>query len=91
MANQLLDIGDTKKSEGALIHISGGNDMTLDDVNRAGEMIIDKISPNAKASWGARVDNRMQGSLRVIVVLAGVDSPFLVEELAAFGALGRSA
>ena len=87
LANQLLDIGDTKKSEGALVHIAGGNDMTLDDINEAGEIIIDRISPGAKVSWGARVDSKMQGSLRVTVVLAGVDSPFLIEELAPFGVL----
>jgi cell division protein FtsZ len=84
---QLLDIGDVKKSEGALVHVEGGDDMTLEDVNRAGEIVIGRIAPNAKVSWGARVNSTMQGSMRTTVVLAGVDSPFLVEELRTFGTL----
>ena len=84
---QLLDIGDVKKSEGALVHIEGGDDMTLEDVNRAGEIVISRIAPNAKVSWGARINSAMQGSMRATVVLAGVDSPFLVGGLAPFGVL----
>jgi cell division protein FtsZ len=84
---QLLDIGDVKKSEGALVHIEGGDDMTLEDVNRAGELVISRIAPNAKVSWGARVNSAMQGTLKATIVLAGVDSPFLVGGLAPFGVL----
>ncbi len=42
---------------------------------------------NAKVSWGARVNSAMQDSMRATVVLAGVDSPFLVEELKPFGVI----
>ncbi|MBW2561754.1 MAG: cell division protein FtsZ, partial [Deltaproteobacteria bacterium] len=84
---QLLDIGDIKKAEGALVHIEGGDDMTLEDVNLAGEIVISRISDNAKVSWGARVNSTMTGSIRATVVLAGVESPFLVEEPKPFGAI----
>ncbi|MCS7120218.1 MAG: cell division protein FtsZ [Nitrososphaerota archaeon] len=84
---QLLDIGDIKKCEGALVHIEGGDDMTLEDVTRAGEIVVNRISPTARVSWGARVNSKMQGSMRATVVLAGVESPFLVEGLAPFGGL----
>jgi len=76
---QLLDIGDLREAEGALVHIEGGEDMTLEDVNKAGELVIDSISPTAKVSWGARVNNSLTGSLRATVVLASVESPFLVK------------
>jgi len=84
---QLLDIGELRKCEGALVHIEGGDDMTLEDVNRAGEIVMGTVSPTARASWGARVNSKMQGAMRATVVLAGVESPFLVEGLAPFGAL----
>jgi cell division protein FtsZ len=87
LSNQLLDIGEIRKSEGALVHIEGGADMTLEDINRAGELVIERISPSAKVSWGARISNGLQGTVRASVVLAGVDSPFLVEDLSAFGAV----
>jgi len=85
--NQLLDIGDTRKSEGILVHFEGGDDMTLEDINRAGERVIDRVSPNAKVSWGARVNSKLVGNMRTTVVLAGVDSPFLVEGLSAFSSI----
>ncbi len=83
----LLDIGDIRKAEGALVHIEGGDDMTLEDVNRAGEIVIERIAPNARVSWGARVNSALQGVMKATVVLAGVESPFLVEELKPFASL----
>jgi len=80
LSNQLLDIGDIRKAEGALIHVEGGEDMTLDDVNRAGELVISRISPNARVAWGARVNDKMTGTIKVTVVLAGIESPFLEEK-----------
>lgn len=77
---QLLDIGDITKAEGALVHVEGGDDMTLEDVNKVGELVIDKISANARVAWGARVNDKITGSIKVTLVLAGVDSPFLAEE-----------
>ena len=53
--------------------------MTLEDVNRAAEIVIERIAPHAKVSWGARVNSALQGRMKVTVVLAGVESPFLVE------------
>ena len=78
LSTQLLDITDISEAEGALIHVEGGDDMTLDDINQAAEYVLNQISPGAKASWGARVNNRMTGSVRVTLVLTGV-SRFLVE------------
>ena len=75
--SQLLDIGDIKKAKGALIHIEGGEDMTLEDVNRAGEMVLDRVSPSARVTWGARVNSDLKDKMYATIVLAGVDSPFL--------------
>lgn len=77
----LLDIGSVKRAEGALLHIEGGNDMTLEDVNRAAELVISSIHPNAEVSWGARVNSSMQGIIKTTVVLSGVNSQFLTEKL----------
>jgi cell division protein FtsZ len=77
--SQLLDVGDISRAEGALVHIEGGEDMTLEDINRAGELILEKVSPNARVIWGAKVNNEIEGRIRAMVVLAGVDSPFLQE------------
>ncbi len=74
--SQLLDIGDIKRSEGGLVHLEGGDDMTLENVAKAGEIVLSRISPTARVSWGARVNSKMEGTMRATIVLAGVQSPF---------------
>jgi len=78
--SQLLDIGDIKKAEGALVYVEGGEDMTLEDVNRAGELVLERVSPSARVTWGARVNSELNDTVRATVVLAGVDSPFLTKK-----------
>ncbi|HVB12918.1 MAG TPA: cell division protein FtsZ, partial [Nitrososphaerales archaeon] len=76
---QLLDIKDTTKAFGVLIHVTGGEDITLDEVTQAGEMVTKSLPPKARVVWGARVDASLQGRVRVMVVLTGVESTFLSE------------
>lgn len=75
--SELLNVQDLSKARGALVYIEGGEDMTLEDVKRAGELVLKSISKNAKVSWGAKVNRDLGESLRATVVLAGVESPFL--------------
>jgi cell division protein FtsZ len=50
--NQLLDIEDISVARGALVHIEGGDDMTLEDVNKAGELVLESINKEARVIWG---------------------------------------
>jgi cell division protein FtsZ len=63
---------------GALIHITGGPDMSLAEANKVGELVAEKMSPDANVIWGARVDPRLGGVLRVMLILTGVKSPQLL-------------
>ena len=74
---RLLDIEDVTKARGLLIHVSGGEDLTLYEVNHAAEIIKRSLPPKAKVIWGARVDKEMQGSATVMAVITGVESAFL--------------
>lgn len=78
--NPLLDVGDVSKATGALLHLEGGEDMTLEDMTRAGELVLDRINPEARLVWGSKVNPSLQGKMRATVVLAGVESPFLGSE-----------
>jgi cell division protein FtsZ len=78
--NQLLDIDDISVARGALVHIEGGEDMTLEDVNRAGELVLDSINPDARVVWGSKINPALDSKIRATVVLAGVESPFLLAE-----------
>ncbi len=70
----LLDI-DYAEAKGALIHVSGGPNMTIDEANRVGEIVTETIGRNALVSWGARVNPQTEGRLKVTLVMTGVNSP----------------
>ncbi|MCK5152694.1 MAG: hypothetical protein KAQ65_12660, partial [Candidatus Thorarchaeota archaeon] len=73
----LLEV-EWKGATGALIHITGGPDMSLAEANGVGEKISEKMSTDANVIWGARVDPRLTGNLRVMLILTGVKSPQLL-------------
>ncbi|MFW9908399.1 MAG: cell division protein FtsZ [Candidatus Thorarchaeota archaeon] len=73
----LLEV-EWKGATGALIHITGGPDMSLAEANGVGEKISEKMSLDANVIWGARVEPRLTGTLRVMLILTGVKSPQLL-------------
>jgi len=79
--SQLLDVGDIGKARGALVHIEGGEDMTLEDINRAGELVLERVSPTSRVTWGAKINSELEDRIRATIVLAGVDSLFLLNEV----------
>ena len=103
LTSPLLEV-EWKGATGALIHITGGPDMSLAEANGVGEKISEKMSTDANVIWGARVDPRLTGNLRVMLILTGVKSPQLLarskeenvstsrrRRLADLGVLGSSA
>ncbi|MFH1055501.1 MAG: cell division protein FtsZ [Candidatus Altiarchaeota archaeon] len=74
LAHPLLDV-DYKGATGALIHITGGPEMTLGDANRIGEMITQEFDPKSSVIWGARVNPNMRDRVEVILIATGVKSP----------------
>ncbi|HJN56777.1 MAG: cell division protein FtsZ [Candidatus Woesearchaeota archaeon] len=77
LQNPLLDIN-YKGATGALIHIVGGSDMTLDDINKIGELVTDSLDADANVIWGARVSDEMKGKLTVMTIVTGVKSPWIL-------------
>jgi cell division protein FtsZ len=80
LSNPLLDIS-YKGATGALIHIEGGNDMTLDEVNRIGEIVTESLDADANVIWGARVSDDMTGKLTVMTIITGVKSPWILGKI----------
>lgn len=77
LSNPLLDIN-YKGATGALIHICGGPDMTLEEISRAGELITESLDDDANVIWGARVDEDMKGKMTVMTIITGVKSPWIL-------------
>jgi cell division protein FtsZ len=78
--NQLLDIEDISKARGVLIYIEGGEDMTLEDVNLVGELVLDIVNSDARVVWGSKINPALDDKVRATVVLSGVESSFLLSE-----------
>jgi len=77
LMNPLLDVS-YKGADGALIHICGGPDLTLEEVNQAGELITENLDPDANVIWGARITDDMKGKIRVMAIITGVRSPYIL-------------
>jgi len=75
--NPLLEVNYTG-AEGALIHITGGPDMTLEEANKAAELITATLSPDANVIWGARIEEGMIGKMRIMSIITGVHSPYIM-------------
>ncbi len=75
--NPLLDIS-YEGATGALIHIAGGPDMTLDDINQVGELVTESLDDDANVIWGARVADDLKGKITVMTIITGVQSPWIL-------------
>lgn len=75
-AAPLLDIPESSVPHGLLVSITGGQDMTLDEVARVGELMAQHVPNTKKIIWGARVDESMTGRMRVMALFASVGNPF---------------
>lgn len=75
IAAPLLDIPDLSSAYGLLIHITGGQEMTLEEVARVGELMAQHVQCK-RVIWGANVDDAMTGRIRVMALFASVGNPF---------------
>ena len=60
-------------AKGCVINISGGRDMTLEDMTTASEVIYDVVDPEANIIVGAVVDEALEGEIHVTVIATGFD------------------
>ena len=81
MTNPLLEVN-YEGGLGALIHITGGKDLRLDEVNLIGEYVSKQLDPDAQVIWGARINPDFKGKLRVITIITGVKSPYILGPVA---------
>ncbi len=77
LSNPLLDIN-YEGATGALIHVEGGPDLTLEEINKIGELVTESMDPDANCIWGARVSDDMKGKLTVMTIITGVKSPWIL-------------
>jgi cell division protein FtsZ len=74
IANPLLDDTSMRGARGVLINITGGNDLTLFEVDEAANRIRDEADPEANIIFGSTFDSELDGKIRISVVATGIEA-----------------
>jgi cell division protein FtsZ len=73
ISNPLLDDTSMKSARGLLISITGGDNLTLYDVDEAASRIRQEVDEEANIIVGAAFEPALDGMVRVSVVATGID------------------
>jgi cell division protein FtsZ len=76
--NPLLEDTSMKGARGVLINITGGQDLTLFEVDEAANRIREEVDPDANIIFGSTFDDSLEGRMRVSVVATGIDADAMV-------------
>ncbi len=74
ITNPLLNV-DITGANGALINVSGGPDMTLEEARTVVQAVSEKLSDEANIIWGAQIYEDMSKTIRAMLIITGVQSP----------------
>jgi cell division protein FtsZ len=88
--NPLLEDTSMAGARGLLINITGGEDMTLFEVDQAANRIREEVDDEANIIFGSAIDESLVGKIRVSVVATGIEAPSRAAERPKLVAVGGS-
>ena len=71
--NPLIDEYSLKGAKGLLVNITGGNDLTMFEVDQAVNTIRAEVDPEAELIFGSIEDEKLNGKIRVSIVATSLD------------------
>ena len=74
ISNPLLEETCMAGARGLLINITGGEDMTLFEVDQAANRIREEVDEEANIIFGSAIDDNLTGKIRVSVVATGIEA-----------------
>jgi len=77
LTHPLLDV-DYRGASGALIHVTCGPDLKLEEFDTIGRAVSENLNPEAQVIIGARISKEFTGKVRVITIMTGVSSPYVL-------------
>jgi cell division protein FtsZ len=80
LTHPLLDV-DYQGATGALIHVTCGPDLKLEEFDNIGRIVSENLSPEAQVIIGARISKEFTGKVRVITIMTGVKSPYVLGKI----------
>jgi cell division protein FtsZ len=70
----LLDV-DLNNVTAALVNVSGGSTMSIEEAESVVSLLHDAIDPSARIVWGTSIDDSLDDVIRTLIIVTGVDSP----------------
>ena len=74
LTNPLIENIDMNTAKGVIVNISGGNDMTLLEVDHAANIIRQSVNPEANIIFGSLIDDTLQGKLKISIFATGIEA-----------------
>src|SRR5687768_2337061 len=75
ISSPLLEDASVKGARGVIINVTGGDDLSLIEVSEASAIIQEAAHEDANIIFGAVVDPRMEGQVKITVIATGFDRP----------------
>jgi cell division protein FtsZ len=73
VSSPLLEDASVKGARGVIINVTGGSDLSLIEVSEASAIIQEAAHEDANIIFGAVVDPRMEGRVKITVIATGFD------------------
>jgi cell division protein FtsZ len=86
ISSPLLEDASVKGAKGVIINVTGGADLSLIEVSEASAIIQEAAHEEANIIFGAVVDSRMEGRVKITVIATGFDRPTAAQVAAASAA-----
>ncbi len=71
--NPLIEGNSMAGARALLINITGGEDLTLHEVDEAANRVAQEVAPDAEIIFGTAIDPELEGRLRVSIVATGIE------------------
>jgi cell division protein FtsZ len=76
LCHPLLE-ADYRGAKGALVHITGGSDLTMKETTDIVDLLTYEVDPKARVIWGARISDDYNGKAKVMAIMTGVEPKWI--------------
>jgi len=87
ISSPLLEDASVKGARGVIINVTGGTDLSLIEVSEASAIIQEAAHEDANIIFGAVVDPKMQGKVKITVIATGFDRATTEKQVVASAAV----
>ena len=87
ISSPLLEDASVKGARGVIINVTGGTDLSLIEVSEASAIIQEAAHEDANIIFGAVVDPKMEGKVKITVIATGFDRVSAIKQATASSAV----